>query len=188
MEGGREQNYWPGFVDALSNVVLTLVFVLVIFVFALVMASSQLEQQIREKIEAEKSNVATGETSDITVADEVTEKIKEDTSPVHVEGAASKIVLNFPPGTTKIDQDASNKLSQAFDTVQKSVGKHKVIMLSTVGREAYSTARRLAYYRAIDVRSYLISKLGEQPGNITISIVNSTQLGDGRVEIVFQKE
>ena len=31
MENGREQNFWPGFVDALSNLVLTLVFVMVIF-------------------------------------------------------------------------------------------------------------------------------------------------------------
>jgi len=48
MEGGREQNYWPGFVDALSNVVLTLVFVLVIFVFALVIASNKVEQKMQE--------------------------------------------------------------------------------------------------------------------------------------------
>ena len=48
MEGGKEQNYWPGFVDALSNVVLTLVFVLVIFVFALAMASNKIAQKLQE--------------------------------------------------------------------------------------------------------------------------------------------
>jgi hypothetical protein len=35
MEGGKETNYWPGFVDALANVVVTMVFVLVVFVIAL---------------------------------------------------------------------------------------------------------------------------------------------------------
>jgi hypothetical protein len=55
MEGGKEQNYWPGFVDALSNVVLTLVFVLVIFVFALLMASNKVAQKMGEVVNAEKN-------------------------------------------------------------------------------------------------------------------------------------
>ena len=44
MESGREQNFWPGFVDALSNLVLTLVFVMVIFVLALFYLSSKVAQ------------------------------------------------------------------------------------------------------------------------------------------------
>ncbi len=44
MEGGREQNFWPGFVDALSNLVLTLVFVMVIFVLALFYLSSKVSK------------------------------------------------------------------------------------------------------------------------------------------------
>ena len=55
MEGGKEQNYWPGFVDALSNVVLTLVFVLVIFVFALLIASNKVEKKMTEVVAAEKA-------------------------------------------------------------------------------------------------------------------------------------
>jgi hypothetical protein len=55
MDSGKEQNYWPGFVDALSNVVLTLVFVLVIFVFALVMASNKVAKKMNEVEAAQKS-------------------------------------------------------------------------------------------------------------------------------------
>jgi hypothetical protein len=55
MEGGKEQNYWPGFVDALSNVVLTLVFVLVIFVFALLLASNKVSQKMQEVETAQKA-------------------------------------------------------------------------------------------------------------------------------------
>ena len=40
----REQNYWPGFVDALSNLVLTLVFVMTIFILALFFLSSKVTQ------------------------------------------------------------------------------------------------------------------------------------------------
>lgn len=54
MGHGKELNYWPGFVDALSNVVLTLVFVLVVFVFALVMASNKVGQKVLELAELAK--------------------------------------------------------------------------------------------------------------------------------------
>ncbi|MGE5518068.1 MAG: hypothetical protein ACM31D_19880 [Bacteroidota bacterium] len=54
MGHGKELNYWPGFVDALSNVVLTLVFVLVVFVFALVMASNKVGQKVLELAEIAK--------------------------------------------------------------------------------------------------------------------------------------
>lgn len=54
MAHGKELNYWPGFVDALSNVVLTLVFVLVVFVFALVMASNKVGQKVLELAEIAK--------------------------------------------------------------------------------------------------------------------------------------
>lgn len=40
----REQNYWPGFVDALSNLVLTLVFVMTIFILALFFLASKVTQ------------------------------------------------------------------------------------------------------------------------------------------------
>lgn len=53
--GSNETNYWPGFVDALSNVVLTLVFVLVIFVFALVMASNKVEEKMKQITDAQKT-------------------------------------------------------------------------------------------------------------------------------------
>ena len=58
MEGGKEPNYWPGFVDALSNVVLTLVFVLVIFVFALLMASNKVEKKMKEVVASETAQKA----------------------------------------------------------------------------------------------------------------------------------
>jgi len=48
MENGRQQNYWPGFVDALSNLVLTLVFVMTIFILALFFLASKVTQ---EKVE-----------------------------------------------------------------------------------------------------------------------------------------
>lgn len=50
MENGRQQNYWPGFVDALSNLVLTLVFVMTIFILALFFISSKVTQGKMENL------------------------------------------------------------------------------------------------------------------------------------------
>ena len=50
MENGRQQNYWPGFVDALSNLVLTLVFVMTIFILALFYLSGKVTQGKVEKL------------------------------------------------------------------------------------------------------------------------------------------
>lgn len=44
-----EMNYWPGFVDALANLVLALVFVVVIFTLALAVISSKVAQEIAAK-------------------------------------------------------------------------------------------------------------------------------------------
>ncbi|MFL9923771.1 cell envelope biogenesis protein OmpA [Herbaspirillum lusitanum] len=53
MEGGKEQNFWPGFVDALSNVVLVMIFVVVVFVVTLFYYSQKLAQMKVSKLVAQ---------------------------------------------------------------------------------------------------------------------------------------
>lgn len=62
MQSGKEMNYWPGFVDALSNVVLTMVFVVVIFTFALTYLASKVAVKQAEKICEASSREAAPET------------------------------------------------------------------------------------------------------------------------------
>lgn len=40
-EGGKSQNYWPGFVDALSNMVMVMVFIVLVLMVAIVYFSTQ---------------------------------------------------------------------------------------------------------------------------------------------------
>ena len=49
MEGGKEMNYWPGFVDALANVVVTMIFVIVVFTIALLYFS---QNKVKEALAA----------------------------------------------------------------------------------------------------------------------------------------
>ena len=56
MEGGKEQNFWPGFVDALSNVVLVMIFVVVVFVVTLFYYSQKLaEYKLNKYVEKRDS-------------------------------------------------------------------------------------------------------------------------------------
>jgi hypothetical protein len=55
MEGGKEQNFWPGFVDALSNVVLVMIFVVVVFVVTLFYYSQKLaEYKLNKYVERQE--------------------------------------------------------------------------------------------------------------------------------------
>ncbi len=62
MEGGKEQNFWPGFVDALSNVVLVMIFVVVVFVVTLFYYSQKLAQmKVSKLITQSQAQVVQGE-------------------------------------------------------------------------------------------------------------------------------
>ena len=61
MEGGKETNYWPGFVDALANVVVTMVFVLVVFVIALLyFAQNKAKEIAATAVAAAEAKAAAG--------------------------------------------------------------------------------------------------------------------------------
>lgn len=239
--GGREQNYWPGFVDALSNVVLTLVFVLVIFVFALVIASNKVERKMQEVVQSQKAQkdeveqLSSLKQTTAKEAAELKKKLAEALAEIsalraqagsdkkdsgalnqtamalsnadqHIEIVdkdeaktkqgvldirqrdKDKIVLGFPLSVTEMDEKSATELGHIVAAIVKSTGKHKILLRSIVGKESFSAARRLAYYRAINTRNFLLTKSNENPNSITTTIIEPTQPEDGRVEIVFEKQ
>lgn len=239
--GGREQNYWPGFVDALSNVVLTLVFVLVIFVFALVMASNKVERKMQEVVQSQKAQkdemqeLTTLKQTTAKEAAELQQKLAEAMAEInrlrasagsdkletgalnktamalsnadqHIEIVEKsetqtkqgvldvrqrdkdKIVLGYPLSVTEMDEKSATELGHIVAAIVKSIGKHKIVLRSIVGKESFSAARRLAYYRAINTRNFLLTKSNENPNNITSMIIEPQQPEDGRVEIIFEKQ
>lgn len=238
--GGREQNYWPGFVDALSNVVLTLVFVLVIFVFALVMASNKVERKMQEVVQShqeQKTEVAqlnalkqanakqTAElqqqlagamaeierlraqsasdkrdqgamnqtamdlnNADRHIAIESKDDVKAKQGALQVSQNKNSIVLGYPLSVTEMDDKSAAELGHIVAAIVKNVGQHKILLRSIVGKESFSAGRRLAYYRAINTRNFLLTKSNENPSNIITTIVEPPQPEDGRVELVFEKQ
>lgn len=232
--GGGDENYWPGFVDALANVVLTLIFVLIIFVFALTMASNKVEQRMREVVEAEKAqksqstsaqadpqkveelqqqleqaqaelaalkqNMGKSEQQDVgeqvlkeTDLEQSNEvQVEDKGNPKQYEGAVDirdrqgMLTIDFPAHVSQMDETSQAQLG-ALVTKIGGMQANKIVIKSFMGKETVSAAQRTAYYRAINVRNYLITKLSADPSIITAEIVKPDAAGIGRVEIVFRK-
>jgi membrane-associated HD superfamily phosphohydrolase len=247
---GKEQNYWPGFVDALSNVVLTLVFVLVVFVFALMITSGKVNQKAQQaaeekaaqsrasgKVEAElkqelqdaqqaKEKVA----GQLAVAKQELQKAQQDmqdvkkqldqvkadqeakelavTPSVILQRAETKsdsnvtpdrdrppatvastnvIVIKFPRNVIQLNDRAKADLAKVLEAHKGQITGTKAVLDGFVGLETYSEGRRLAYYRAMDIRNFLIEKGAASKNSVEINtkVANGKDEGDARVEIRF---
>lgn len=215
MEGGREQNYWPGFVDALSNVVLTLVFVLVVFVFALVMASNKVERKADEMIQAahEKAEAAAAAVSDptkmiATLKEKLTQaeaeiQILKQKLPseedarlsdkpslivfgeVKIIPSSGKITIYYPGAVSDLDERSRSNLGGILDTLKDEMKGKKIAIRSYTGIESFSAARRLAYYRAMGMRNVLLGRPELASTPITSRIEQSKESGNGRVEVIY---
>ncbi len=60
-------------------------------------------------------------------------------------------------------------------------------VLSIMGAETYSEGRRLAYFRGLAVRNYLIDKGLGTGKTIHVMIEQGREVNDGRVEIRFRR-
>ncbi|MBN2752727.1 MAG: hypothetical protein JXQ84_08470 [Rhodospirillaceae bacterium] len=247
MSGHKEENYWPGFVDALSNVVLTLVFVLVVFVFALVLSSDKLRkrasylasaiqqqteakqeiegqkqilidennniraqlQKASEKVQAlEKDNQLLKarlsasenqtkvlehrtETGNLLNTETEIKVVAGDPSVAKGEAELSKgngaVVLVFPRGVFNLDDKAKAALDAVLNSQKVALKGALSSVLSIMGAETYSEGRRLAYFRGLSVRNYLMDKGFGDGRTIHVMIEQGREVKDGRVEIRFHR-
>ena len=218
MESGREQNYWPGFVDALSNVVLTLVFVLVIFVFALAMASNKIEQKLQEvqpvvlthvteltqENEVLKQQVADlkkqmteqqkrqGNACIYADSSRVVTSLAANAQPINGETKISvetnRVVITFPPMVADMDEAAWKSFDTSVRDILKKNPHPTITVKSHTGSEAYSLASRNAYYRAVIIRSRLVEVNQVTANAIDLKTEPSKNGSDGRVEVIFSSE
>jgi hypothetical protein len=80
-------------------------------------------------------------------------------APAQIRGAQGSIEIIFPAGVTELDKESIGKLEAAFAALgdrAKSGGLELVSVPEAGG--AYSEGRRLAYYRNLAVRNWLIER------------------------------
>jgi len=207
MEGGREQNFWPGFVDALSNLVLTLVFVMVIFVLALFYLSSKVSQskmealcpatkaelaEVKKDLDETRSalRVALSQASQVEERVKVSKtqatQLKKEKISTDVSGGGPAITIRFPVGVVELDEDGKRALDQAISPLIAAGRQIKTNLSAVPGPETYSEGKRIAFFRAVAIRNYLISK-GVSKGDIDSKVLGHDKRDqndpDGRVVI-----
>jgi hypothetical protein len=237
-DSNREMNYWPGFVDALSNVVLTLVFVLVVFVFALLITSSKMQQKtvqmVEQRLEQEHTSFAklseveaklaeTQKARDKLAADladlravnqrleafrqsvrdkeaastpSVVEKpleLKNAAPAKPVDGATDSaeivggnvIVITYPRAAVMLNDTSRAQLTKLLETYRARLPGTIATIDSVMGLETYSEGRRMAYYRALDLRNFLLEKKYVGNKSIKITTKQGKGQGDARIELRF---
>ena len=207
----KEQNFWPGFVDALSNLVLTLVFVMVIFVLALFYLSSKVTQskmdalcpatkteleQVKKDLEETRSalRVALAEAGQVKARVDVSEKktvpITKNKVSTETSVIGSAIIIRFPIGVAELDDGAKAVLDKALAPILATGEQVKASLNAVPGPETYSEGKRLSFFRAVAIRNYLISK-GVSKDSIESKMLDQGSVDpndpDGRVVIKLQR-
>lgn len=212
MEGGKkEQNFWPGFVDALSNLVLTLVFVMVIFVLALFYLSSKVSKSKLDALcpetKAELTQV-TKELADtkeklrvaLAQAGQVNEKVtaaeKKPPPPkltklaTQISSSGTSLEIRFPSGVVDLDDDTKQALDKLIAPLLASGQKISASLNAVPGPETFSVGNRLSFFRNLAIRNYLISK-GVAKENIDTHLARHEDRDpadpDGKVLIELKK-
>ena len=206
MAGGsansKEVNFWPGFVDALANVVVTMIFVVVVFTIALLyfaqnkvkeaLASAQKaetpvptpapvasaatlaelqrrvtelqreNEQLRRQTQTAARSSAPPQAGSIPRAEV---QIAESAPPpgpapalARIQGLESSLQIVFPAGTIEMDAPSIARLEAAFAAIADRARSDGIELVGIAEAGPYSEGRRLAYYRNLALRNWLIDK------------------------------
>jgi hypothetical protein len=175
--GGKDSNYWPGFVDALTNVVIAMVFVIVVLAISLSFSAQLLAKRMAAKVASLEQDVVSRASavkpdngdagSDQPSARLPTRTVIEvrgnEASVKAVSGsvraADSFLILEFAPGALTIDSTASDKLASSLSAVKEKLASGgKVQVLARGPSMEISDNQRSAFLRIMAVRNVLIDQ------------------------------
>jgi hypothetical protein len=146
MEGGKNTNYWPGFVDALTNVVIAMVFVIIVLALSLSFSAQLLAKRMAARIsELEQLQTSTQTKSaaqppaplspplppvaqgkpappDSGVPGTTRIAVRGNEGVTKLEGGKMRVaerflLLEFEPGALSLDEAADKQLGQSLDTI-----------------------------------------------------------------------
>jgi hypothetical protein len=177
MEGGKTANYWPGFVDALTNVVIAMVFVIVVLAIALSFAAQLMGKRIAEQMV--KQHTAAAAASAVAAAQAHTpaqEAAPRSELPgrTHItvrgnEGAASAagghlrnignlLQLDFADAALTLDSAAAQRLRDALAAGKAAAPQARVQIVAIGPALELTENQRSAYVRVMAVRNELLDQ------------------------------
>lgn len=189
MAGGGKSSggdFWPGFVDALTNVVIAMVFVIVVLAIALSFSAQMLAKRMAAKIAEQEAELGRARQAVVAPA---AEKEKPGGTPPVVDTAAPQrtriavagneaalaasaaaakvkpaehyLQLDFAPGALTVDEKAAKALAEALAPLKARLAESPALRMEVValGPEIHlSENQRAAFIRAMAVRNELLGQ------------------------------
>ncbi len=169
----EEENHWPGFVDALSTIVMVVTFLLIILAIAIFIMSLSIAEESAQMEDAAATSSNLDQTQKIAVADNPTDVIA-DAAAVEVVQSKNRFILQFSGTTIQIDDDGKARTAAFIESSE--IANKKIIVHAYFDPSiAYTKAQRLSYYRLLATRTMLTDQ-GIAPDNITILVKEAPTL------------
>ena len=193
---GDANSYWPGFVDALTNVVIAMIFVVVVLAISLSFAARLMGQKIAEqyiKEHQEKTpkaaptadpapDAAVKVTQRIAVAGN--EKAASAARPARVRNQEQLLQLDYAPGAVTLDGAAADQLKQVLSKLEGQVAGRRVQIVASGPDMAFSDNQRAAFLRVMGVRNLLIES-GFTPERIGMEVDTKRETSTTAVNLSF---
>jgi outer membrane protein OmpA-like peptidoglycan-associated protein len=205
MEGGKGGNsYWPGFVDALTNVVIAMIFVIVVLAIALSFAAQLMGKKLAEQyIAAAAASAAAAAPAKPAPAAAPAEVLPVPESrrsgrtriavsggeaasspnPARVGAVRNVLQLDFAPNATTLDPAAAEQLKVALAPVER---RQRAVVIANGPDMQLSFNQRSAYLRVMAVRNVLIEQ-GFPPGKVSVRIDTQSTMKSATVNVSFQE-
>jgi uncharacterized protein YbjQ (UPF0145 family) len=206
--------FWPGYVDAVTNLVLNLLFVLTIMIVAVLMFAMALSRTQTETVN--KAVQETRESTEVTIQqkDEELQTLQQEIAKLKANAivkndlsSQQKTAVVGKPSTAQdknlnklmqqgggtlvvFDSDAIAIKDQDLPDLEKLLMpsvNHGSVSLVIKSPKGFSEAKRLAFYRVMSVRSLLI-KMGLKQNNIDVRIQEGDSSADNTKVLVLQAE
>lgn len=211
--GGREVNYWPGFVDALTNTVIAMVFLVIVLTLSLsVFINSVANQRAAKMVETKAEKVKDlPEPSDTsappeaaknpasTQASQISPSVlrgefrvaagpqKPSSESQRTSGVAANALLLYFPGTSvEVDEKTERELDRVAANSGVAFAQMEAIVSARGPQIFLSENQRLAFFRAMSVRNFLLKK-GIRRDNIKILIEDAPGTTEGVVAVSVRK-
>ena len=193
---GDANSYWPGFVDALTNVVIAMIFVVVVLAISLSFAARLMGQKIAEQYikEHQEKTPKAAPTADpapdaavkvmqrIAVAGN--EKAASAARPARVRNQEQLLQLDYAPGAVTLDGAAADQLKQVLSKLEGQVAGRRVQIVASGPDMAFSDNQRAAFLRVMGVRNLLIES-GFTPERIGMEVDTKRETSTTAVNLSF---
>lgn len=203
MEVRGSTNYWPGFVDVLSSIVLVMVFVVLVMTMLMVKyitaaAKARAERIVAERMAEMERNRAmslkefaeqakllarqqsgggtAGGPGQSLAARIVVAADEGQSGGAVVREAKNTIAIEFEGNVLKLDEGAMSRLSASLVPFAQTMRSGRVRIVANIPSPFLSEKQRQAFFRAMAVRNYLLDK-GMHANRITVHVDEMTTDG-----------